>query len=86
MVRMALAALLLLAGVGAADAATTRINNPDGTVVDVVTTQTGSVVTSYDSSGNRTDKLRYPTYSGDDGHERLLLMLSPPGAKLERQK
>lgn len=85
MVRMMCAALVLLAGIAAAEAATTRISNPDGTTVDVVTNEWGSVVTSYSSAGKRTDQLRYPAYKGDDGHERLLKLLSPPGATWDRK-
>ncbi|MEM6761542.1 MAG: hypothetical protein AAF615_01570 [Pseudomonadota bacterium] len=77
---------LLVFGVGAAAAAdATRISNPDGTVVDVVTTATGSTVTSYDPQGAVTSKLRYPTYKGEEGHQAILLYLAPPGAKFEKQ-
>ncbi|MEM0907905.1 MAG: hypothetical protein AAGJ94_11110 [Pseudomonadota bacterium] len=85
MLRSTLAALILCVAISSANAASTRISNPDGTTVDVMTTATGSIVTSYDDNGRQTDKLRYPDYKGDDGHERLLLLLSPPGAKLQRQ-
>ena len=53
--------------------------------MDVVTNEWGSLVTSYNSAGQRTDKLRYPAYKGDDGHERLLKLLSPPGATWDRK-
>ncbi|MEO1103277.1 MAG: hypothetical protein AAFW98_06040 [Pseudomonadota bacterium] len=84
MIRMALAALVLVAGIAAAQAQSTRITNPDGTKVDVVTGASASTVTSYDPEGRQTDKLRYPGYGGEEGHARLLLLLSPPGAKHER--
>lgn len=86
MIRMALAALVLTLGVATAAAQSTRITNPDGTVVDVVTGGSSSTVTSYNAEGKRTDKLRYPGYGGEEGHARLLLLLSPPGAKQERLK
>ena len=85
MVRTLCAALALFAGIAAAEAAATRISNPDGTTVDVVTNEWGSLVTSYNSAGQRTDKLRYPAYKGDEGHERLLKLLSPPGAEWQRE-
>lgn len=81
MVRMVCAVLLLVASLGAAHAQATRISNPDGTKVDVVTNNFGSVVTSYNDEGRQTDKLRYPAYKGEEGHQRLLKVLSPPGAK-----
>ncbi len=85
MVRIFCATLVLLAGLAVAEAAATRIVNPDGTTVDVVTNDAGSLVTSYSPQGRQTEKLRYPTYRGDEGHERLLMLLSPPGAKWQRQ-
>jgi len=84
--RTILAALIVALGVTAAEAAASRISNPDGTVVDVVTTARDSVVTSYDDEGNVTSTLRYPDYAGEEGHERLLRLLSPPGAAIERRE
>lgn len=79
------AALVVLVGAGAASAQATRIVNPDGTKVDVVTNNGGSLVTSYNDEGRQTDKLRYPAYRGEEGHERLLKLLSPPGAEWLRE-
>ncbi|GAB5374873.1 MAG: acetyl/propionyl/methylcrotonyl-CoA carboxylase subunit alpha [Acuticoccus sp.] len=79
------AALVVLMSAGAASAQATRIVNPDGTKVDVVTNNGGSLVTSYNDAGRQTDKLRYPAYRGEEGHERLLKLLSPPGAEWIRQ-
>jgi len=81
MARMVMAVLFVVAGLAAAHAQATRISNPDGTKVDVVTNNAGSVVTSYNDEGRQTDKLRYPAYKGEEGHQRLLKMLSPPGAE-----
>lgn len=85
MVRILCAALVLVASLSVALAQATRIKNPDGTTVDVVTNNAGSLVTSYDPSGHQTDKLRYPDYRGAEGHTRLIRLLSPPGAKTETQ-
>lgn len=83
MVRTLCAALLLALTITAADAAATRIINPDGTTVDVLTNERYSIVTSYDATGRRTDQLRYPGYVDEEGHQRLLRILSPPGARYE---
>ena len=76
------AALFLALAMTVAEAAATRIINPDGTTVDVLTNERYSIVTSYDANGRRTDQLHYP-HNDDEGHQRLLRILSPPGAQYE---
>ncbi|WMS44361.1 hypothetical protein RDV64_08215 [Acuticoccus sp. MNP-M23] len=86
MIRIVLVALTIAFSAVAAQAGATRIKAPDGSVIDVITTASASVVTSYTPQGKMSSRLRYPTYKGDDGHERLILLLSPPGSTHERQQ
>lgn len=84
MIAAALGAFLAAGAVSSAAAQESKITMPDGWVVHVVTTNTGSLVTTYDASGKVDSKLRYPDYKGEERHQPLLMILTPEGAKTER--
>ncbi len=86
MIRIILVALTIAFSAAAAEAGATRIKAPDGSVIDVITTPSASVVTSYTPEGKMASRLRYPDYRGDEGHAALVRLLSPPGATQETQQ
>ena len=67
-------------------AAESIITMPDGWKVHVKTTPSGSIATDFTPEGRKSQVLRYPAYKGEDRHQALLMILTPPGATIERVK
>lgn len=64
-------------------AGNSKITKKDGSVIQVVTTDTGSTVDTFDKSGKKISTSTEASYAGEAKHQELVKKLAPGGSRID---